>query len=110
MAKKFDIRVFMASVMREAGEDAGRSFSPAALRHLLRRKDEDFVRQAYWQILGRDVDPDGLAGYAPRCGSYMGRMTVLAALLLSPEKLLLPDWLRQGLKTLAKPLQRQRKD
>lgn len=93
----------MASVRREAGEDGTASLSPRALKTLLARSGEDFVRQAYWQILGRDVDPAGLAGYVPRSNSLPGRMIIVAALLLSPERLILPPWLRRILRALGRP-------
>lgn len=95
MRSKFDIREFMTSVRREAGEERERSLGPAGLRALLSRRGDDFVRQAYWQILNRDVDPDGLKAFGPRARQLPGRAIVLLSLLLSPERVLLPPWLRK---------------
>lgn len=106
--KKFDIRLYMASVRREAGENLTEPASLKSLAQLLRRRDEDFVRHAYWQILGREVDPQGLADYSPQSTTLYGRLLITAALLLSPEKLLLPSWLRSLLKTTGKIAKRKK--
>lgn len=95
--KRFDSRIFMATIRREAGE----SVQPASLREalcLLNASGEDFVRQAYPLLLCREADPTGLKAYAPRARSLPGRILILASLWLSPERVLLPSWLRACLR------------
>lgn len=103
---KFDIRVFMTSVRRESGEEQGAPLSFGVLRPLLARKGEDFVRQAYWQILNREVDPDGLAAFTGRAATLPGRLIILLSLHLSPERILLPDWARKLVRLAGKPFQK----
>lgn len=46
---------------------------------------EDFLAAAYEVVLGRAADASGLAAYAPWCGTWLGRVAVLAALVGSEE-------------------------
>lgn len=100
--QRFDPRVFMTAVRLEAGENVSGSFSLACFGQLLKLDDEAFLAQAYRIILGRDIDAPGLAAYKPLAAKMRGRVRILLALLLSPERIILPERLRMVLKTAAK--------
>lgn len=99
---RFDPRIFMTAVRLEAGEGSGLSFSLAQARQLLKLESEAFLVQAYRSILGREIDTPGLQAYRPLAASMSGKMRILAALMLSPERTLLPAWLRVCLKAAAR--------
>ncbi|GAB6068543.1 hypothetical protein JCM13664_18630 [Methylothermus subterraneus] len=44
-----------------------------------------FLPEAYRAVLGREVDPDGLAAYGPMCVLWLGRVAVLGHLAQSAE-------------------------
>lgn len=102
--KKFDSRIFLASVKREVHENPGTGLSWSALRELLKRNDADFIHQAYRILLGRPVDPSGLEAYLPTVKNIPGRLLLLISLYLSPERAVLPDWLRKTLSAARKLL------
>ncbi|MBD5552875.1 MAG: hypothetical protein HDQ44_00910 [Desulfovibrio sp.] len=108
--KKFDARVFMASVRREAGEEWANKISAGEITHLLKLARTDFLVQAYRIFLNRDPDPAGLAAFQARSESLPGRMLILASLWLSPERIALPARLREALRMasrLLRPFGRQ---
>lgn len=100
----------MASVRAEAGENPALSGPLRQTRRLLRMEGGDFVREAYRIYLGREADPAGIGAYAPRAGHLPGRITILAALALSPERVCLPGWLRASLRIAARACRRSRKE
>jgi len=91
----FDCRAFMASVRQEAGEQAICVLDWRDLRCLLRLKGEDFVKAAYRLVLKREADPSGPQEYIQRAVHYPGRLCILLSLLLSPERVGQPAWLRR---------------
>lgn len=105
--KKFDSRVFLASLKREAGESTDSGISFAQLKELLNRKDADFIKQAYRIFLRREADISGLQGYLPRIRHLPGKIIFLASLYLSPERPTLAPWLLAGITTLRKLIHRK---
>jgi len=91
---RFDARLFMASVRREAGEIINEPISLRKIHRLLSLTGDTFLSQAYKSILHRDIDPVGKKGYAKRSLSFFGRIRIIAALLLSPEQIFVPKWLQ----------------
>jgi FkbM family methyltransferase len=73
-----------------SGKARGRSngsvkMTTQTLDDVLAFPNEDFVRSAYRAILGREADVEGLAHYLRRLESGKSRLSVLRALLSSPE-------------------------
>lgn len=90
--KRFDSDIFMASLRKLLDEPAPASPDIRTLLGLLTLEKEEFLRQAYRLILQREVDPAGLRGYAASANSMPGRIKVVCALLLSPERGKAPLW------------------
>lgn len=84
----------MAGVRQMAGE-RGAVVHVRDLCRLLRLEGTDFIMAAYRLVLGREADPAGLRGYEARARHYPGRMMTVCSLLLSPERMGLPAWLRR---------------
>jgi hypothetical protein len=55
------------------------------LHELLRCDEQTFIRRAYWVLLGREPDSDGLANYLGRLRSGVSKLRVLQELTESPE-------------------------
>lgn len=100
--KKFDSRVFLASLKRETRENCAFRLSLPQIAELLTRKDADFIKQAYRMFLGRDADPQGLKSYLPRTRHLPGKLLFLISLYFSPERPGLPPWLMGGITSLRK--------
>lgn len=99
--RKFDVQIFMAAVRQEAGETPVRGTSLAMARKLLRLEGEEFLRQAYRAILGREIDRPGLDAWRSQADSMAGKIRILGSLWLSPERVYLRPWQRTGLKACA---------
>lgn len=104
--KKFDPRVFMASVRREAGEVWSERPSWPELGHLLGLEGDAFLIQAYRLFLHRDPDPAGMASWRGRAATPYGRLLIIASLWLSPERMALPSGARACLLGLSRLLKR----
>ena len=96
----FDCRAFMASVRQAAGEQKTAPLDWRELHHLLRLEGTAFVMHAYRLVLKREADPTGLHSYAQRARHFPGRLSILLSLLLSPEQIVLPAWLRRSLSAI----------
>lgn len=81
--------------------------TPAALssvRDLLELNGEDFVRQAYWSVLGREADPVGMRDYTNRLVSGSSKRQIVADLRCDPEGQAFASKLK-GLDDLVKQVQ-----
>lgn len=99
--KKFDARVFMTALRQETGEAEPPRPGVDVIRRLLALEGEEFLRRSYRSILGREVDLPGLEAYRQKAETGRGRLAILAALWLSPERVCLPLWQRALFKKCA---------
>jgi hypothetical protein len=67
------------------GQDLGSHLDSELLAELLACEDDAFIRRAYWVLLGRGPDPDGLANYLARVRAGSSRLQVLSELAGSSE-------------------------
>lgn len=88
--KPFDIDTFMHTVRVLAGERL-----PYSLPALFGLHGEPFVRAAYWKVLKRAADSEGVSAYAPHAQHCFGKMRVLLVLYASSERGLLAESVRK---------------
>lgn len=63
------------------------------LNDLMQRHGEDFIHAAYWMILGRAPDAEGLRYYLGRLQAGYGKRSVVAQIASSPERTRLEEQL-----------------
>jgi hypothetical protein len=81
-------RVPPASQQKAAPAAWGGAAAPQAARsvqELLTKDGADFVRAAYWTVLGREADPSGFGYYSQRLSSGDSKEKILADLRRDPE-------------------------
>lgn len=104
--KKFDSDIFMGAIRQLAGESCPGP-DLAVLVNLAKLEGEEFLLRAYWTLLNREADPNGLAAYRSRSKNLSGRILVIVSLLLSPERVYLRPWQRNLLKICGRLLPRR---
>lgn len=107
MKNEFDPRVFLTAVRLEAGEPISGGITMPLLGQLLKMQGESFIMQAYRVFLGRNADASALSGYAAQANSLPGRILLLLALSLSPERRRLNPTLLKTLRKLGQILRRR---
>lgn len=100
--EKFDCNIFMASLRKMLNEPPPETPTMHSLLKLLNLEGEAFLQAAYRLIMGREADPAGMRGYASFANSRAGRLRVICALLVSPERGSAPIWLVRTLRRTAR--------
>lgn len=88
-------------MQRDSNTAATPELGAGTLAELLGLADQEFVECAYWTILGREADPQGLAHYTARLRLGDHRMQVAAALRRSHEGRSRPEPVRGLDRTIA---------
>lgn len=84
-AKRFAMRPAPRSVPPASSSAQIKTASPATLAQLLSLEGAEFVRQAYWVVLGREADPTGLRDRVQQLEVGGAKSQVLADLRCDPE-------------------------
>lgn len=84
-AKRFVMRPVSRPASPASASAQAKRATPATLAQLLKLEGADFVRQAYWVVLGREADPTGLHDRLQQLESGGAKSQVLADLRCDPE-------------------------
>lgn len=78
-------RPIRATTMNTAIHSGQTEYSQSDLPAILRFAGDDFVQTAYWSLLGRKVDANGLLFYRARLLEGVSKLQILAEIASSPE-------------------------
>ncbi len=84
-ANRFAMRQVPRSVPPASASAQAKAAAPTTLAQLLKLEGADFVRQAYWVVLGREADPTGLRDRVQQLEAGGAKSQVLADLHCDPE-------------------------